>query len=169
MKRFVLFPDSLVSSAYTIDYERLYAEGYRGIIYDIDNTLVPHDAPADGASIALMRRLKNIGFHTCVVSNNKEPRVKSFHDGSGVEFYVYKAGKPLGKGYKEAMKLMSTTPSTTISVGDQIFTDVWGARLLGIYSIMCEPVKKWTEPPQIIIKRIVEAPLMLIYKLLYRK
>ena len=41
------YPDEWLDSAYVIDYEQLYKEGYRGLIFDIDNTLVPHGAPAD--------------------------------------------------------------------------------------------------------------------------
>lgn len=45
-KRF--YPDEDVASAYEIPYDTLYQKGIRGVIFDIDNTLVPHDAPADG-------------------------------------------------------------------------------------------------------------------------
>lgn len=168
MKRFILFPDIHVPSAYTIDYGALYAEGYRGIIYDIDNTLVPHDAPADERSADLMLQLHSLGFHTCVVSNNKEPRVKSFCDDAGVEYYVYKAGKPSSKGYIEAMQKMGTTKESTIAIGDQIFTDVWGARRQGIYCIMTDQVKKWAERPTIVLKRFFEVPIMLLYRLIYK-
>ena len=41
------YPDEYEESAYRLDYERLYGQGYKGIIFDIDNTLVPHGAPAD--------------------------------------------------------------------------------------------------------------------------
>ena len=41
------YPDEYLDSAYQIEFDRLYAEGYRGIIFDVDNTLVPHGAPAD--------------------------------------------------------------------------------------------------------------------------
>ena len=51
------YPDVYLDSAYGIDYEKLYEQGYRGIIFDIDNTLVPHGAPADERSIALFERL----------------------------------------------------------------------------------------------------------------
>ena len=68
------YPDSYVESAYVIDYEGLYKKGYRGIIFDIDNTLVPHGAPADERSIALFRRLKAIGYECLLLSNNKVPR-----------------------------------------------------------------------------------------------
>ena len=52
------YPDEYLDSAYEIDYEQLYQEGYRGVIFDIDNTLVPHGAPADARIIALFGRLR---------------------------------------------------------------------------------------------------------------
>ena len=60
------FPDEYVDSTYVIDFEKLYQEGYRGLIFDIDNTLVPHGAPADTRAIALFRRLKKLGFGCCL-------------------------------------------------------------------------------------------------------
>ena len=71
------FPDEYVVSTYVIPFERLYEEGYRGVIFDIDNTLVPHGAPADDRAKKLFRRLKEIGFSSCLISNNQEERVKS--------------------------------------------------------------------------------------------
>ena len=56
------YPDEYLDSAYEVDYEGLYREGYRGVIFDIDNTLVPHGAPADARSIALFERLRAIGL-----------------------------------------------------------------------------------------------------------
>ena len=47
------FPDQYVASTYVIDFEKLYEEGVRGLIFDIDNTLVPHGAPADERAKAL--------------------------------------------------------------------------------------------------------------------
>ena len=43
------YPDSWMDSTYVIDFDQLYKEGYRGLIFDIDNTLVPHGAPAERA------------------------------------------------------------------------------------------------------------------------
>ena len=63
MKLFERFyPDEYLDSAYEIDFEALYNAGYRGVIFDIDNTLVPHGAPADKRSIALFDRLRMIGY-----------------------------------------------------------------------------------------------------------
>ena len=56
------FPDDYVESAYKIDYEALYKQGIRGLIYDIDNTLVEHGADASKEAIALMNRLRKLGF-----------------------------------------------------------------------------------------------------------
>ena len=91
-----LYPDEYLDSTYSIDFDQLYKEGYRGIIFDIDNTLVPHGAPADERAISLFTHLKELGFHCMLLSNNKEPRVKMFNDAVHVN-YIYKAGKQTGR------------------------------------------------------------------------
>ena len=91
LKKF--YPGEYVDSTYSIDFDRLYKEGYRGIIFDIDNTLVPHGAPADDRACALFTHLKELGFSCMLLSNNKEPRVKMFNDAVQVS-YIFKAGKP---------------------------------------------------------------------------
>ncbi|MGN1180718.1 MAG: YqeG family HAD IIIA-type phosphatase [Suilimivivens sp.] len=156
------YPDRYMRSAYEIDYEGYYNAGYRGIIFDIDNTLVEHGAPADDRSIALMDRLKQIGFGIMLLSNNKEPRVKMFNDAVHVT-YIYKAGKPGKKGYEEAMRRLGTTKDTTLFVGDQLFTDVWGARNAGIFSILTQPIDK-KEEIQIVLKRYLEKIVLVFYK-----
>ena len=106
------YPDQEAASAYVIPYEELYKQGYRGIIFDIDNTLVPHGAPADERSVRLFDRLRKIGYRTILLSNNKEPRVKMFHDDVGAD-YIYKAGKPAVAGYRRAMEKMGTDRENT--------------------------------------------------------
>ena len=80
------YPDLYLDSAYQIDFGEYYKKGYRGIIFDIDNTLVPHGAPADARSIELIGRLKEMGFGVVFLSNNKEPRVKMFNDAVHAEY-----------------------------------------------------------------------------------
>ena len=72
------YPGDYVDSTYVIDFDKLYAEGYRGLIFDIDNTLVPHGARADERAKKLFAHLKELGYTCCLLSNNKEPRVKMF-------------------------------------------------------------------------------------------
>ena len=86
------FPDEYVASTYIIPFEKLYEEGYRGVIFDIDNTLVPHGAPADERAKKLFTRLNDIGFASCLISNNQEKRVKMFNREIGTK-YIYNAHK----------------------------------------------------------------------------
>jgi hypothetical protein len=156
------YPKEYVDSTYVIDFEKMYAEGYRGIIFDIDNTLVPHDAPADDRAVALFKRLRTIGYKTTILSNNKEPRVKMFCD-SVESPYIYKAGKPKPDNYKKAMENMNTDSTNTLFIGDQIFTDVWGANIAGIYSILVKPIHP-KEEIQIVLKRYLERIVLFFYK-----
>lgn len=156
------YPDLYLDSAYQIDFGEYYRKGYRGIIFDIDNTLVPHGAPADARSIELIGRLKEMGFGVVFLSNNKEPRVKMFNDAVHAE-YIYKAGKPGKKGYLKAMEMMGTGRENTLFVGDQLFTDVWGARNTGIFSILVHPIDK-KEEIQIVLKRYLEKIVLAFYR-----
>ena len=133
------YPDEWLDSAYDIPYEQFYQKGMRGIIFDIDNTLVPHGAPADERAVQLFERLRAIGFHTCLLSNNKEARVAPFAGQVGSD-YIYKGRKPKRSGYRQAMLRMGTGERSTMFVGDQLFTDVYGARRTGIYSILVKPI-----------------------------
>ena len=156
------FPDEYLDSAYVIDYEKLYREGYRGLLFDIDNTIVPHGAPADARAIELFERLRAIGFSTCILSNNKEPRGSPFADKGGSP-YIFKGGKPSRKGYERAMERMKTDRDTTLFVGDQLFTDVWGANRTGLYSILVKPINP-KEEIQIVLKRYLEAIVLAFYR-----
>ena len=76
----IFYPDNEAQNAYGIDYEGLYGRGYRGVIFDIDNTLVPHGAPADDRAVEFFAGLRKLGYRTVLLSNNKEPRVRPFAD-----------------------------------------------------------------------------------------
>lgn len=149
------YPSEYVESSYVIDYEKLYADGIRGLIYDVDNTLVPHGYPADERALELMDRLKKIGFKITFLSNNDEPRVKMFNEKIGAN-YIYKAGKPSIRGYVKAAMDMECKLSEVVFIGDQLFTDVWGANRAGIKSFLVVPIDKSTDEIQIVIKRWFE-------------
>ncbi len=155
------YPKEYVDSTYGIDFDDFVKKGYRGVIFDIDNTLVPHDAPADERAKELFDHLHGVGMKTCLLSNNKEPRVALFA-GKTNALYISKGGKPKPKGYKKAMELMETDEATTLFVGDQLFTDVWGANLTGIYSILVKPIHP-KEEIQIVLKRYLEKIVLFFY------
>lgn len=155
------YPDREIESSYKIDYAGLYQQGFRGVIFDIDNTLVPHGAPADERAVALFAKLREIGFSTILLSNNKEPRVAPFAANVGSD-YLCNAGKPSRKGYEKAMEQMGTTAETTLFVGDQLFTDVWGAKNAGILSWLVQPIHP-KEEIQIVLKRKLERIVLYFY------
>lgn len=155
------FPDEYMASAYVIPYDKLYEDGYRGIIFDIDNTLVPHGAPADERAKKLFQELKNMGYSCCLLSNNQETRVKMFNQEIGVH-YIFNAHKPAMKNYREAMRMMGTNRKNTLFVGDQLFTDVWGAKRTGIRNILVRPIHP-KEEIQIVLKRYLEKFVLYFY------
>lgn len=152
-KRF--YPTEYYESSYIIDYDKLYDEGYRCVIYDVDNTLVKHGAPADERAIELMNHLKELGYKITFLSNNKEERVKMFNEKIGAN-YIYKAGKPAIKNYLRAVEEMGCTKQQALFVGDQLFTDIWGANRAGIRSALVVPIDTSTDEIQIVLKRKLE-------------
>lgn len=156
------YPDEYLDSTYVIDFDALYRAGYRGVIFDIDNTLVPHGAPADERAKKLFAHLKELGFSCCLLSNNQRPRVEMFNEEIGAHF-IENAHKPLTKNYLRAMELMRTDKKNTLFVGDQLFTDVYGARRTGLYSILVKPIHP-KEEIQIVLKRYLEKIVLYFYR-----
>ena len=155
------YPKEWLDSTYEIDWEQWKRKGIRGVLFDIDNTLVPHGAPADSRAIALFEKLHALGFQTCLLSNNKEPRVKSFADQVHSP-YIYKAGKPGVKNYNRAVQEMGLCKEEVLFVGDQLFTDVYGANRAGIYGILVKPINP-KEEIQIVLKRYLEKIVLHFY------
>jgi hypothetical protein len=88
--------------------------------------------------------------------------VKPFHDEVGAE-YIHKAGKPKPGNYRKAMERMHTNEQNTIFIGDQIFTDILGANLAGIRTILVEPINP-KEEIQIVLKRYLERLVLIFYR-----
>ena len=156
------YPKEWLDSTYDIPWDDWYEKGIRGVIFDIDNTLVPHGAPADERALQLFQKFHDMGMKTCLMSNNKEPRVASFAKQVDSP-YIYKANKPGVKNYYRAMKIMGTKKKQTLFVGDQLFTDVYGANRAGIYGILVKPIHP-KEEIQIVLKRRLEAIVLHFYK-----
>ena len=156
------YPDEYVDSSYGIDYQALYDRGIRGLLFDIDNTLVPHGKPETQRAVELFRRLHGMGFETCLISNNQKPRVEPFAKALESR-YLFDAHKPSRKNYLKAMEEMGTDRRTTVFIGDQLFTDVYGAKRSGIYSILVKPIHP-KEEIQIVLKRYLERIVLYFYK-----
>ena len=112
-------------------------------MFDIDNTLVPNQAPADERAISLFNKLKRIGFKTKLLSNNhSEDRVRNFANAVGADWYQDSSAKPLKVGYEMGLKLLQVDKKEAIFIGDQIFTDFIGGMGAGIFIILTSPLDK---------------------------
>ena len=157
-----LTPDVILKSVYDIDFDSLKTKNIKGIIFDIDNTLVPYTQAKPTENVNnLMDKLKNDGFDICFISNNKKERVEIFND--GFQFISYPAaGKPSVKYLKEALKTMKLDVENVVLVGDQLFTDVAAAKRLKIMAILVNPI----EPVENLFfkfKRLMEKPFIKRY------
>lgn len=157
------FPNDYISSIFEIDIESLKKQGIKGLIFDIDNTLVPYDVEAPTKEIIkFFKELRENGFKICLLSNNTKERVIRFNQGLKI-FAIHKARKPLVRNFKRAMQLLETDKHSTAIVGDQIFTDVYGGNRAGLTTILVAPVSdkdEWITK----IKRGVERRVINAYQ-----
>lgn len=156
------YPREEQNSAYEIDYARFWQKGFRGILFDIDNTLVPHGAPATPEAVALFRKIHALGFGTCLLSNNHAPRVEPFARAVD-SAWICDAHKPSVRGYQEAMERLGANRDNTLFVGDQLFTDVYGANRAGLYTVLVSPIHP-KEEIQIVLKRKLERIVLYFYR-----
>lgn len=139
----------------------LKKHGIKGLILDVDNTLTTHDnpVPAEGI-IQWLENMKKNGIKLIIVSNNHAERVRTFADPLGLDF-VSDSGKPLKRGYTAAMKKMGLSPEETAAVGDQLFTDVWGANFAKVRMLYVEPMELEPKSKRFIrFKRVLEKPFL---------
>ena len=140
-------PKFCVESIYDIDFIKLYEEGKRFILSDVDNTLIPYDVSfADDKLRDLFKTISNIGFKLIFVSNNSNVnRIRNFSNDLNISF-VTKSKKPLKFGLKKALKKIGCTDkSLAVTIGDQIMTDVLGSNRMKVECILVRPLKKSSE------------------------
>ena len=148
IKKFFM-PNDYVKSVFQIDIEKLAEAGFKGIITDLDNTLVGWDVKSPTIEIQQwFKRANELGITITIVSNNNEDRVSR---------------KPVGKAFKKAIKHMNIKPEETIVIGDQMLTDVFGGNRNGLYTIMVVPVKR-TDGFITKFNRIIERRLLNYFK-----
>jgi len=155
-------PDYHVDTIYDLDFDAIRKQGITVLLFDIDNTIIPYDKHLpDDAIKTFFDDIKKKGFETVLISNNHKPRIKRF--GEALELpYVYSAKKPLRSGFKKALKKLPFTPDkqSVMVVGDQLMTDVFGARRSGLNVALVKPLKKKTEKWYTKLNRIIERKML---------
>ena len=157
----LFFPYEYVDSVFSIDYEKLVQKGFKGIIFDIDMTLVPHGADSTKEIDELFRTIHKAGLKTLLLTNNSEERVKRFIKNIDT-LYLCDAEKPNPEGYLKAIQMMGIKKNETVFIGDQIFIDIYGANRCGIASILVKYVTAEVET-KIGIRRNLEKIILKLY------
>ncbi|MCR8631483.1 MULTISPECIES: YqeG family HAD IIIA-type phosphatase [Paenibacillus] len=140
-----LLPRLQVNTIYDIDLNALWEQGVRGIITDLDNTLVGAKAPlATPELVDWLKVVGQIGFQVVIVSNNNRLRVSKFAEPLSLPF-IYRAKKPTSASFRRALSMMNMKPEQVAVIGDQMMTDVLGGNRMGLYTILVLPIAKRDE------------------------
>lgn len=147
-------PDFYLPSVLDVSPARIAERGFTHVLLDLDNTLLPRGEDIIPESIdAWCRSLAEHDLRACLVSNNWQGRVEQVAGDLGFEL-VSKAIKPLPPAFVIGMRRMGARPRTTLMIGDQLFTDVLGARMLGIRSVMVLPLAAHDLPHTLALRHL---------------
>ncbi len=138
----IFYPKIYLKNVKQIPISLLKKNKIKGIILDVDNTLIDYyENLIDGVDKWCID-LKNQGIKFCIASNsNKENKIKKVSEKLNIP-YVFFAKKPLKVGLIKAAKIMGLEEKEVAVVGDQIFTDILGANRCKMFSILVEPIKE---------------------------
>jgi uncharacterized protein len=136
-----LKPTAMVEAVWMISPEKLRQRGIRSVLFDLDNTVVDwnqeHVRPE---VLEWANQCREAGLTLCICTNaHKKPRIERIAQQLGAS-YVATAGKPGVRGYRAALELVGCTPQEAVMIGDQVFTDIWGANRAGLATILVRPL-----------------------------
>lgn len=157
----MFYPYEYVESVFVIDYKKLFTKNYRGVIFDIDMTLVPHGYDCTKKVEELFQTVQAAGLKTLLLTNNDEARVKRFIKNIDT-LYICDAHKPDREGYLRAVEMLNMRKEEIVYIGDQIFIDIYGANKSGIASILVKYVTAYEEK-NIGIRRNLEKLILKFY------
>ncbi|MCR4404112.1 MAG: YqeG family HAD IIIA-type phosphatase [Candidatus Acetothermia bacterium] len=161
-----ILPDRELESIFELEPASLKAAGKRGIIFDLDNTLAPRGArQLDRAALALLDRLREEGLLVGILSNDQglgREHLQGRTEGCPIYF---NARKPRRAVFRQLLREMGLSPEEAVMVGDNLFTDIWGAKRLGLYAILVRPLDP-REPSHIRLVRLAARAALSLGRLL---
>jgi len=158
----VFYPHEYVDSVFAIDFNKIIKKGYCGVIFDIDNTLVHHGTDSTKEIDDLFQEIHSIGLKTLLLSNNNEERIQRFLKNID-SLYICDADKPNVANYLKAVEMLGIQKKEAIYIGDQLFTDIYGANKCGIDSILVKYMRYASET-KIGKKRTLEKIVLKLYQ-----
>lgn len=134
-----LLPSLQLNSIYDLDMQKLKERGIKGIITDLDNTLIDWNRPdATPELVTWFQQLEETGFRIIVVSNNNDERVRKFAEPHHIP-YIPAARKPGKNAFRQALQRLDVAAHEAVVIGDQLFTDILGGNRLGLFTILVIP------------------------------
>lgn len=154
-----LRPDMVCRDVVSIDLDALERLGVRALMFDLDNTLVRWNRYDVAPGLrAWLDECRARGFAVCICSNNHELRVRRVAAQLGMD-YIAEAGKPAGEAYRRACALLGVPAGQVAAVGDQLLTDVFGAKRNGMRAVLVNPIGG-REFVGTYVNRALEKPVM---------
>ena len=135
-----LKPELYYQDIFAIDLIALDREGIKGLICDIDNTIMPWSEDTIIKEVLdWFDEIKEQGFSICLVSNGKDKRVKKLSQDLSIPA-VGLAAKPSKRAFKKAQKILKLKREEIAVIGDQLFTDIFGGNRMGFKTILVDPM-----------------------------
>jgi hypothetical protein len=154
-----LRPDEVAAGVWEVDLDALVARGIRGVMVDLDNTLVEWNREQIPPAIAAwLEGARARGLRICLLSNARQRRRLDRIAAAAGASSVVRAGKPWPRAYRLGLAHLGTTREQTAMIGDQVFTDILGAKWAGLYTILVKPISR-RDFPATKLARLLECPL----------
>ena len=135
-----VYPDLYLNSVIDINATLLKKNKLEALILDVDNTLIDYYKNLIDGAEDWCENLKSEGIKCIILSNsNKKEKVETVAKKLGIKYIMF-AKKPLKSGFKRALEKLEMKPEQVAVVGDQIFTDVIGAKRMKMFSILVKQV-----------------------------
>lgn len=159
-------PDEKLSSVCELDLASLSSRGISALIFDLDNTLgIWGFKQMPDETLAHLKSIESHGFQLGFLSNHNGKDREHVINALSEYPLVFAARKPELAGFKKILELLNVNPTQTAMIGDQLFTDVLGAKRLGMYAIMVDPVAPEVEDFEVRIRRFFERVLLSLWKI----
>lgn len=142
----MLKPDAEFEKVTDIDAEFLEKNNIKALILDLDNTLIDLGKNEIKNIKKWSYTIKESNIKMCIASNSRKKKVvKSVAEHLEIP-YTYFSLKPLKFGLERAVKILAIKPEYIAEVGDQLFTDVLGAKRMKMFSILTKPIEMEKNP-----------------------
>ncbi len=149
-----LTPDLFYTSVSAVELESLADRGIRGLLIDLDNTLLARDSPdLQESAFDFVRRVRSAGMTACLVSNNWHGRVHAAARQLGFGL-VPRALKPLPFAFARGCRLLGVDRTEAAVIGDQLFTDILGGNAAGLTTVLVLPLSSADLPHTLLLRRI---------------